>query len=555
MAIDRDLLRWNGWGRKQDGFELSEARKTALLSGLAERLGGALTPLPPAAALEQVRMPRSRLAPSALAALERALGRERVSQSDRERAQHAAGKSFADTLRLRDGRLEHAPDAVAYPHDAESVQKLLEVARSEALAIVPFGGGTSVVGGVEPLLPAGKKAVVTLDTTRLDRLLAIDEESLTATFQAGIDGPSLEAELSARGFTLGHFPQSFEHSTLGGWIAARSSGQQSDGYGGIDALLVSVRLVTPRGEIVTLTVPRHAAGPDLKELILGSEGTLGVIVEATLRIAKKPTVQDIQGMLFRDFSAGVRTIRAWMAQGLPMTMMRLSDARETELSLLLRHDPEKRFDAGELLFAGAEKLGYAGNRALMLFGIEGDDRTRVSAQMLRAQAAGLSEGGIPLGKKPGESWKKERFRNPYLRDFLLDQGVAIDTMETAFEWSKLLAGHASVLQKMNAAAREHAGGGIAMGHVSHSYHDGACVYFIVIYRVDAQRALQQWRAIKDATTRAIVEAGGTLSHHHGVGTDHAAFLPAEKGALGMDVLRALKRELDPENLMNPGKLL
>ena len=555
MAIDRDLLRWNGWGKRHEAFELSEARKAALLRGLSERLGVTLRALPPAAGIEQVKLPPSRLSQAALAALEAAVGKERVSTSDRERAHHAAGKSFADTLRLRDGKLERAPDAVVYPHDARALPRLLQVAHEHALAIVPFGGGTSVVGGVEPLLPAGKEAVVTLDTTRLDRLLSLDEESLTATFEAGIDGPSLEAQLGARGYTLGHFPQSFEHSTLGGWIAARSSGQQSDGYGGIDSLLVSVRLCTPRGELVTLTVPRHAAGPDLKELVLGSEGTLGVIVEATVRISKKPLVQDIQAMLFRDFAAGVRAIRGFRAAGLPMTMMRLSDARETELSLLLRHDPEKRFDAGELLFAGAEKLGWAGERALLLFGVEGDDRARVSAHMLRAQAMGVSEGGIPLGKKPGESWKRDRFRNPYLRDFLLDQGVAIDTMETAFEWSKLAQGHARVIENMNRAAREHAGGGIAMGHLSHSYHDGACLYFLVIYPVDASRALTQWRAIKDATTQAMVDAGGTISHHHGVGTDHAAFLPREKGKVGMGVLRALKQELDPDNIMNPGKLL
>jgi alkyldihydroxyacetonephosphate synthase len=555
MALDRDLLRWNGWGRHTESFELGEARKDALLAALATRLGRTLEKPAPAAAIEQVSLPPSRLTAGMRSALEAVVGSTRLHTSDRERAYHAAGKSFADTLRLRDGKLERAPDAVVYPASVGEVAGLLGAAEQHGLVIVPFGGGTSVVGGVEPLLPEGKQAVVTLDTTRLDRLLALDEVSLTATFQAGIDGPTLEAQLATRGYTLGHFPQSFEHSTLGGWIAARSSGQLSDGYGGIDTLLVSVKLVSPRGELVTLTVPRHAAGPDLKELILGSEGTLGVIVEATLRICKKPHVQDVRGMLFRDFAAGVRTIRAWVDAGLPMTMMRLSDAQETELSLLLRHDPDKRFDAGELLFAGAQKLGYGEQRSLMLFGIEGDERTRVSAHMLRAQALGVSEGGLPLGKKPGESWKKERFRTPYLRDFLLDHGIAIDTMETAFSWSRLEQGHASVVRKMRAAAQEHAGGGLAMGHLSHSYHDGACVYFIVIYPLAREQRLAQWRAIKDATTQAIVDAGGTLSHHHGVGTDHAPWLAHEKGEVGMHVLRALKHELDPEGIMNPGKVL
>jgi alkyldihydroxyacetonephosphate synthase len=239
MALDRDLLRWNGWGRHTESFELGEARKDALLAALATRLGRTLEKPAPAAAIEQVSLPPSRLTAGMRSALEAVVGSTRLHTSDRERAYHAAGKSFADTLRLRDGKLERAPDAVVYPASVGEVAGLLSVAEQHGLVIVPFGGGTSVVGGVEPLLPEGKQAVVTLDTTRLDRLLALDEVSLTATFQAGIDGPTLEAQLATRGYTLGHFPQSFEHSTLGGWIAARSSGQLSDGYGGIDTLLVS----------------------------------------------------------------------------------------------------------------------------------------------------------------------------------------------------------------------------------------------------------------------------------------------------------------------------
>jgi alkyldihydroxyacetonephosphate synthase len=554
MVLDRDQLRWNGWGWKHESFELSDARRSALMQALVARFGVALTPMPPAVPIEAAVLPLSRLDDDARAALESAVGKEQVRLDTAERAYHAAGKSFADLLRIRSGKLERAPDAVAYPTDADGVLRLLAAASKHDLAVVPFGGGTSVVGGVDPLLPAGKRAVIALDTTRLDKLLLLDDQSLTATFQAGIDGPSLETELGDRGYTLGHFPQSFEHSTLGGWIAARSSGQQSDGYGGIDTLLVSAKVVTPRGELATLTVPRHAAGPDLKEVVLGSEGTLGVIVEATVRIREKKAVQDVRGMLFRDFASGVRTIRAWGATSLPMMMMRLSDAQETELSLLLRHDPDKRFDAGATLLDATKTVGYGEERALMLFGIEGDDRTRLSAQMLRAQAIGVLNGGLPLGRKPGESWKKERFRTPYLRDFLLDQGIAIDTMETAFEWSALEEGHRRVLDAMHRATALHAGGGLAMGHVSHSYPDGACVYFIVVYPVKPSDALDQWRHIKRATTDAIVDAGGTVSHHHGIGTDHAPWLAREKGALGVEAIKALQKTLDPDGMMNPGKL-
>jgi alkyldihydroxyacetonephosphate synthase len=280
-----------------------------------------------------------------------------------------------------------------------------------------------------------------------------------------------------------------------------------------------------------------------------------VIVEATVRVRERRAVQDVRGMLFRDFVSGVRTIRAWLGADLPMMMMRLSDARETELSLLLRHDPDKRFDASATFLDATKSVGYGEVRSLMLFGIEGDERARLSAHMLRAQAIGVRNGGLPLGKGPGSSWKKERFRQPYLRDLLLDQGIAIDTMETAFEWSKLENGHARVLEAIRAATKLHAGGGIAMGHVSHSYPDGACVYFIVLYPVRASDPLAQWREIKRATTDAIVDAGGTLSHHHGVGTDHAPWLAREKGALGVEAIRAIKQAFDPDGVMNPGKLV
>jgi alkyldihydroxyacetonephosphate synthase len=554
MVLDRDQLRWNGWGWKHESFELSEARRQSLVQALSARFGVTLSQPPPAVPIDRVVLSPSRLGDAARAALEAALGKEQVLLDTAERAYHAAGKSFPDLLRIRDGKLDRAPDAVVYPASSDQVARVLDIAREHAVAVVPFGGGTSVVGGVDPILPPGKHAVIALDTTRLDRLIGIDDRSLTATFQAGIDGPSLEAELGDRGYTLGHFPQSFEHSTLGGWIAARSSGQLSDGYGGIDALLVSAKVVTPRGELTTLTVPRHATGPDLKEIVLGSEGTLGVIVEATVRIRLRLAVQDVRGMLFRDFASGIRTIRAWAAAGLPMMMMRLSDARETELSLMLRHDPGKRFDAGTTLLDATKSVGYGEERAIMLFGFEGDDRTRLAALMLRAQAIGVLQGGLPLGKGPGASWKKERFRTPYLRDFLLDQGIAIDTMETAFEWSKLEQGHTRVLSAMRAATERHAGGGLAMGHVSHSYPDGACLYFIVLYPIKPSDAVQQWRAIKRATTDAIVDAGGTVSHHHGIGTDHAPWLAREKGVLGIEALRALKQTFDPEGMMNPGKL-
>ncbi len=401
----------------------------------------------------------------------------------------------------------------------------------------------------------GHQSVVTLDTTRLDKLISLDKESRTATVQAGIDGPSLEAILAEQDHTLGHYPQSFEHSTLGGWIAARSSGQQSDGYGGIDQLLVGVRMVTPEGEIQTLTVPRTAAGPSLKELILGSEGVLGVIVEATVRVRPRPAVQDIRGMLFPNFAAGTAAIRQAATSGLPMTIMRLSDSSETELSLLMRQDPSRKVDPTGLFLRAMRSFGYRDQRCVMLYGIEGDNARWVAQQMKEANAIGRRHGGLKLGRGPGRKWQSERFHTPYLRDYMLDRGVAIETMETAFEWGSLNRAHDEVLAAMRRAIDTHAGGGVAMGHVSHSYHDGACVYFIVIYPLDLSRGVEQWKLIKTDITNAIVAAGGTVSHHHGVGIDHVPWMEAEQGALGIEALRALKQRLDPDGVMNPGKLL
>lgn len=554
MRVNSGSRRWNGWGHVQGSVPLSEAQKAALVDALCAELGVARPRPRPSAAISEVVLPPSRLSSEARAALEACVRPGALQVGHEERVLHAKGRSLPDLLQLRSGVLTEAPDAVVYPEQASEVARVLEVARQHGLCVVPFGGGTSVVGGVEPVCAPDKRAVLALDTTRMRRLLELDAQSHTATFEAGIYGPDLEAELAARGYTLGHFPQSFEYSTLGGWIAARSSGQQSDGYGGIDALLVSAKLVTPRGELSTLAVPRSATGPDLRELVLGSEGTLGVIVEATVRVRPRPAHHLVHGMLFREFAAGVRAIRALQASGLPMSMMRLSDAEETALSLLMRKDPTRRFDVTARFMDAVHKLGYGEGRALMLFGMEGDEPVRLRAQLLKAQALGIAEGGLPLGPGPGNSWKRERFRTPYLRDFLLDHGLAIDTMETAFEWSKLEAGHAHVVRAMREASARHAGAGLAMGHISHSYADGACVYFILLYPLAEADEVAQWRAIKRDITDAILDAGGTLSHHHGVGLDHAAWLAREKGALGVEAISALRRVFDPEGIMNPGKV-
>ncbi len=553
--IARERLRWNGWGRLGESMGFSRAREELLRAELGRRLGRSLEPAPPPVELEAIRPAPSKLGAETLAALRAACGEDAVRTGAYERLTHAAGKSLPDLLRLRRGEVGPVPEAVLYPADEGAVAAVLRVARDARLAVVPFGGGSSVVGGVAPLAAPDQTGALSLDTTHLDRLLRVDLESGTASFQAGIDGPALEAALAEHDLTLGHFPQSFEHSTLGGWIATRSAGQQSDGYGSIEDLTVALRMVTPEGVVRSLEVPHAAIGPDLNELVLGSEGAFGVIVEATLRVHPRPRVADDRGMLFRSFADGAAAVREMVRAGVPVSMLRLSDASETELSLALRRDPARRFDPTEAALRATDAFGYGAGRCVLLYGAEGPHRREVRRAMRRARAIGRRHGGLSLGRAPGRAWRRDRFRTPYLRDWLLDQGVAVDTMETALSWHRLLPGHEEIVRALRASLLAHAGAGLAMAHLSHSYRDGACLYFTVIYPLDAARELEQWSAIKGDATDAILAAGGSLSHHHGVGVDHRPWLERERGTLGLEALRGLKSAVDPAGVMNPGKLL
>jgi alkyldihydroxyacetonephosphate synthase len=551
--LAREALRWNGWGRVGQGLGLGPAREEAVLAELGRRfdrpLARALDPIE----LEAIALPPPRLPARTLERLRAACGEAGVRTSAFERISHSLGRSLPDLLRLRSGDLPVPCDAVVYPGDEGAVATVLRIAADAGVAVIPVGGATSVVGGIEPRPRATQRGAIALDTTPLGALLRVDRTSRTATFQAGILGPALEARLREHGFTLGHFPQSFEHSTLGGWIAARSSGQFSGRYGGLEDLLVAVRVVTPAGVLRTLEVPRSAAGPDLRALVLGSEGTLGVIVEATLRVAPAPVAHGERGMLFERFAAGAEAVREAAQEGAPIAMLRLSDAAETELFDLLRRDPSRRFDAAAAVLGAAERLGYRAGRAALLYAQEGG-KADVRRDLARIRAIGRRHGGLPLGARPGRSWRRDRFRTPYLRDWLLDYDVAVDTLETAVPWSRVAGAAEGIARDLRAALEAHAGAGLAMAHVSHSYVDGASLYFTILYPQEPGRALKQWAEIKGAATESVLTHGGTLSHHHGVGLDHAPWLAREKGAVGMEALRALRERIDPAGILNPGKL-
>ncbi|MEN8181550.1 MAG: FAD-binding oxidoreductase [Myxococcota bacterium] len=552
--IRRDALRWNGWGWLGESMGFSQRREAWLLEALGRELGRPLVRAAEPASLETLRLPPSKLAPEILAALRRACGEDSVRTSTLERVSHALGRSLPDLLRLREADVSVGPDAVVYPPDEGAVAAVLRVASRESLAVVPVGGGTSVVGGIEPRLAPGQAGAIALDTTRMDALLRLDEESGLATFQAGIDGPDLERSLAARGYTLGHFPQSFELSTLGGWIATRSSGQLSDRYGGIEELLVSVRVVTPEGVLRTLEVPRSATGPDLNALVLGSEGTLGVVVEATVRVRPRAEVSAVRGLLLHGFEDGLALVREARRAELPLSMVRLSDADQTALFELMRRDPARRFDPSRLALALAARCGWGRGRCVLLYGAEGA-RREVRRTLGRLRSLGLRRRALPIGSAPGRAWLRDRFRTPYLRDWLLDHGAAVDTLETALPWARVAEGHDRIRRALRAALERHAEGGAVMGHLSHSYPDGASLYFTLVYALDATAAVSQWQEIKREATDAVVAAGGTLSHHHGIGSDHLGWMTDEKGAVGLEALRAACRSLDPQGIMNPGKLL
>jgi alkyldihydroxyacetonephosphate synthase len=514
------------------------------LETLRERIGE-LEASPRKATLEDFDLPAAEPLPSALT---EAVGPESVFTSIEDRLRHSTGRGYVDLAKLRQGRLEAAPDAVVLPADADAVRRVLDVCAAEGVAVVPFGGGTSVVGGLEPLRGAHGR-LVSLDLSRL-RTVDVDPRSLTARLGAGLRGPEAEAALGAQGLTLGHFPQSFEYATVGGFAATRSAGQASSGYGRFDALVTSVRLLAPAGDMRTLETPHTAAGPALRELIVGSEGVLGVIPDVTVRVRPAPQARRYEAWIAASFEAGAEIVRA-LAQGpgLP-DVIRVSDEEETQVSLALSGP---RGAAGKLFGA---YLGARRRRGgcLTIVGFEGDEESVARRRALAVRAL-RSGGAAYLGQAAGRSWEHGRYQGPYLRDTLMEMGAMVETLETAHTWAKLAELHTAVGGAIRDALAAQATPGMVFCHLSHAYADGASLYFTFISRARHGAEVEQWQQVKKAACEAIVATGGTITHHHAVGRDHAPYMEAEVGKTGLEVLRAVKDQLDPAGIMNPGKLL
>ncbi len=533
----RPEISWSGWGDPALAAPLPEALEAVLRDALRIGQRGAAPP-----ALEALELTPTRLPDATVAALALIVGAEYARSDHDARARHARGKSTIDLLELRGGGPVSAPDLVVSPASHDEVQAVLECCGEHRVAVVPFGGGTSVVGGLRPEAD-GFAGVVALDVRRMDALVALDEESRLAVLEPGLRGPEAEALLGARGYTLGHFPQSFEYATLGGFAAARSSGQSSAGYGRFDERVLALRLATPAGTLELGRAPKSAAGPDLRELVLGSEGTLGVITSLTLALDPAPEHRVYEGWMLPSFAQGTALVRRLAQDGPRPTVLRLSDEAETAMGL-----------ARPLDFGGGGSGGSGGQAGGCLAIVGWEGRFEEVERRRRATAEQLLGAGGEAVPGAGDGWAAGRYRGPYLRDALLDAGALVETLETVAFWAALPGLYAAVAGALRDTLAGLGTPPAVLCHISHVYPTGASLYFTVAC-AQLGDPIAQWEAAKAAAGEAILAAGGSITHHHGVGADHRELYPREVGALGVEMLRAVKRTLDPAGILNPGILL
>jgi alkyldihydroxyacetonephosphate synthase len=532
----RTEMSWRGWGDPAQAAPLPAPLRQLLRDVLGV---GEARPGPESAS--HVALAPARLDRRVALELAGIVGADGVHADHETRLRHALGRSTPDLLALRGSGPITAPDLVLAPDSHQQVMTLLERCSARRVAVVPFGGGTSVVGGVEPDA-AAFTGVVALDLARLNTLEQLDEESRLATLGPGLRGPEAERLLADRGYTIGHFPQSFEYATLGGFAATRSSGQASAGYGRFDELVMAIRVATPSGTLELGRAPRSAAGPDLRQLILGSEGAFGVITSLTLAVRPAPATRVYDGWRFPSFTDGTRALRALAQDGPRPTVLRLSDEVETALS----QAPTATTAGGD---AGTTAAG-----CLAIVGFEGDPDA-VARRGARAADVLAAHGAEPV-VGAGDGWSEGRYRGPYLRDALLDAGALVETLETACFWSSLHELRAAVSTAVRDALMSETPPTppVVLCHVSHVYAAGASLYFTVA-AAQSDDPVEQWRRAKAAAGAAIAAAGATITHHHGVGRDHVPWYEREIGELGVTALRSVKRTLDPAGILNPGVLL
>jgi alkyldihydroxyacetonephosphate synthase len=518
-------LKWWGWGYEDQQPPFGEVRAAA--AGIREHLGFEPADAERPAGLDALELPPPRLRPPGSLA-------EICSDDLYARASHAYGKAYRDIVRAFRGRVDNPPDVVACPRDEGQLAAVLDWCADAGAAAIPFGGGTSVVGGVEPRIGDGYSGAITIDMRAMDRVVEVDRHSRAALIEAGATGPRLEEQLRAHGYTLRHYPQSFEYATLGGWIATRAGGHFATLLTHIDDLVESVRAVTPAGVWESRRLPGSGAGPSPDRMLIGSEGILGVITRAWVRVQDRPTFKESAGVTFASFADGARAVRALSQSGLHPSNCRLLDPGEAELT------------------------GASSDGALLVLGFESADHP-LGPSMDRAVELCQDHGGR-AGSRSGASdgvgaWRGAFLQAPYLRDTLVAAGVISETFETAITWDRFESFVAAVLDRTEAALREVCGGGRVTCRLTHAYPDGAAPYFTCLAPARRGSEVEQWDEVKAAASEAIVAAGGTITHHHAVGRDHRPWYDRQRPDPFADALRAAKRAVDPGALLNPGVLI
>lgn len=547
--------KWWGWGIEGKSYDLTNKPDfyPFLEKELGDKLNLEIKPVP----FEEIKLPEIRIENELIEKLALIVGENNISTGKFERLMHTYGKSYKDLIRIRKGQIDSCPDVIVFPRNDSDVKEIINLANKNGIKIIPFGGGSSVVGGVE----AGKNdKTISLDLTKnMTELVNLDKDSHLATFQAGVMGPELENVLNAQGYTLSHFPQSFEFSALGGWIASKSAGQQSTKYGKIEKLVKSLKMVSPFGEIETRKVPASATGPDLNQVITGSEGIFGVITEVTVKIHPLPEANDYRGYLFGSFEEGKRFIREMVQKReiFPATV-RLSDETETKFLFKLSEKSHSfiKNKVNSLVKSYLKEFKHFSfdNAAILLLGFEGN-KEKVEFELNEIEELIIDYHAMSLGNTVGYKWYKSRFELPYLRDCLLDKCILVDTLETATTWSNLERLYKGVQKGLKAGIEETGVKGLVACHISHVYAEGASLYYTFAAKQNQSNEIEQWQIIKNSASDAISVFGGTISHHHGVGYEHSKWLPAEIGKTGVEIIKGIKEKLDPNNIMCPRNIL
>lgn len=553
MAYEPKHMKWWGWGYEDAEFRASHhpafwpfAKSVLDIDGddFAKREWN----------LDSIELPEPCADEPFLAKLGARLEPSQITCDPKERIVHAYGKGFRDLFRLRHGIAAGAPDLIVYPESERDVCLILRAAAERNIVLIPFGGGSNIAGCLERM-DAGRMCV-SLDMRRMHRVLAVDRHSFSAQIEAGVFGPDLEEQLRAKGMTLGHFPDSFLHSTLGGWIATRSAGMQSDKYGKIEDMVLAVRMVTPEGVLETRVVPKSSNGIDVNHLCIGSEGTLGVITEATMRVHAVPESREVRGYLFPEFDGGIDAMYECASQECAPAMVRLNDPDKTALSLAFR-PPSSGFNKiiGDVFKKYLRVKGFAQSRtSLMLVAFEGSPRS-VSRRLTQAEAIYRKSGAVGLGAGAGKSFESTKYDFPHIRDFLLDRNVTADVSETATVWSNISTLYKDTIATLRDEISRSKVRPWVGCHISHTYPTGASLYFTFGFRQQLGHEMDQYLQVKRAVQQSFIDHGATLSHHHAVGTEHLPWLAADISPVGIQAVSAIKQGVDPANIMNPGRLL